>query len=143
VAWACLSSTVFCNSGSLSLSLELVLWYCNNFYSNSVLFEVKNVVTSLIGLIIVSHLSPKGSGRLNVEGLQTFNSSILDFSMTFSSLRQEIESLQTFKSLVLEIKLVFSVLRLEIVSFNLSILAFKLAFSFLRLVIESWHLLAP
>jgi hypothetical protein len=45
------------------LSLELVLWYCNNFYSNSILFEVRNVVTSLLGLVIVSHLSPKGSGR--------------------------------------------------------------------------------
>jgi hypothetical protein len=50
---------VLCISGSL----ELVLWYCNNFYSNSVLFEVRNVVTSLLGLVIVSHLSPRGSGR--------------------------------------------------------------------------------
>jgi hypothetical protein len=47
----------------LALSLELVLWYCNKFYSNSVLFEVRNVVTSLLGLVIVSHLSPKGLGR--------------------------------------------------------------------------------
>jgi phosphate starvation-inducible membrane PsiE len=46
-------------------SLELVLWYCNNSYSNSILFEVRNVVTSLLGLVIVSHLSPKGSGRFN------------------------------------------------------------------------------
>jgi hypothetical protein len=37
--------------------------YCNNIYSDSVLFEVRNVVTSLLGLVIVSHLSPKGSGR--------------------------------------------------------------------------------
>jgi hypothetical protein len=47
-------------------SLELVLWYCNNFYSNSVLFKVRNVVTSLLGLVIVSHLSLKGSGRFNL-----------------------------------------------------------------------------
>jgi hypothetical protein len=58
VAWASLSSTALCISGSL----ELVLWYCNNFYSNYVLFEVRNVVTSLLGLVIVSHLSPKGLG---------------------------------------------------------------------------------
>jgi hypothetical protein len=59
MAWASLSSTVLCISGSL----ELVLWYCNNIYSNAVLFEVRNVVTSLLGLVIVSHLTPKGSGR--------------------------------------------------------------------------------
>ena len=53
------SSTVFCISGSI----ELVLWCCNNFYSNFVLFEVRNVVTSLLGLVIVSHLSPRGLGR--------------------------------------------------------------------------------
>jgi hypothetical protein len=53
------SSTVFCISGSI----ELVLWYCNNFYSNSILFEVRNVVTSLLRLVIVSHLSPSGLGR--------------------------------------------------------------------------------
>jgi hypothetical protein len=64
VAWASLSSTALCISGSL----ELVLWYCNNFYSNSILFEVRNVVTSLVGLVIVSHLSPKGSGRFREEG---------------------------------------------------------------------------
>jgi hypothetical protein len=58
VAWASLSSTALCISGSL----ELVPWYCNNIYSNFVLFEVRNVVTSLLGLVIVSHLSPKGSG---------------------------------------------------------------------------------
>jgi hypothetical protein len=57
VAWASWSSTVLCISGSL----ELVLWYCNNFYSNSILFEVSNVFTSFLGLVIVSHLSPKGS----------------------------------------------------------------------------------
>jgi hypothetical protein len=45
------------------LSLELVPRYCNNIYSNSVLFEVRNVVTSLLGLVIISHLSPKGLGR--------------------------------------------------------------------------------
>jgi hypothetical protein len=46
-------------------SLELVPRYCNNFYRNSVLFEVRNVFTSLLGLVIVSHLSPKGSGRFS------------------------------------------------------------------------------
>jgi hypothetical protein len=61
VAWASLSPTTLYISGSL----ELVLWYCNNFYSKSVLFEVRNVVTSLLGLVIVSHLSPKGSRRFN------------------------------------------------------------------------------
>jgi hypothetical protein len=60
VAWASLSSIALCISGSL----ELVLWYCNNFYSNSVLFEVRNVVTSLLGLVIVSHLSPKDQDAL-------------------------------------------------------------------------------
>jgi hypothetical protein len=59
VAWASLSPTALCISGSL----ELVLWHCNNIYSNSVLFEVRNVVTSLLGLVIVSHLSPRGFGR--------------------------------------------------------------------------------
>jgi hypothetical protein len=63
VAWDSLSSTVLC----ISSSLELVLWYCNNIYSNSVLFEIRNVVTSLLGLVIVSHLSPKGSGRFMIE----------------------------------------------------------------------------
>jgi hypothetical protein len=29
-----------------------------------------NVVTSLLGLVIVSHLSPKGSGRFNVQCIQ-------------------------------------------------------------------------
>jgi hypothetical protein len=56
---ASLSSTAL----RISSSLELVLWYCNTIYSNSVLFEVRNVVTSLLGLVIVSHLSPKGLGR--------------------------------------------------------------------------------
>jgi hypothetical protein len=51
VAWASLSSTALCNSGSL----ELVLWYCKNFYLSFVLFEVRNVVTSLLGIGIVSH----------------------------------------------------------------------------------------
>jgi hypothetical protein len=50
---------------------------------------------------------------VDVDGLQTFNSSILDFNLALSSLRQEIESLQTFKSLTLETKLPFSFLRLE------------------------------
>jgi hypothetical protein len=53
---------------------------------------------------------------VDVDGLQTFNSSTLDFNLAFSSLRQEIESLQTFKSLTLETKLAFSFLRLEIES---------------------------
>jgi hypothetical protein len=39
-------------------SLELVLWCSNDFIQNSVLFEVRNVVTSLLGLVVVSHLSP-------------------------------------------------------------------------------------
>jgi hypothetical protein len=55
VAWASLSSTALCIFGSL----ELVLLYCNNSYSNSILFEVRNVVTSFLGLVIVSYLSPK------------------------------------------------------------------------------------
>jgi hypothetical protein len=58
---------------------------------------------------------------VDVEGLQTLNSSILDFNMTFSFLRQEMQSLQTFKSLTLE---------------------FNLAFSFLRLEIDSWQMLS-
>jgi hypothetical protein len=62
VAWASFSPTALCISGSL----ELVLWYCNNFYSNSILFEVRNVFTSLLGLVIVSYLSPRGLGRFNV-----------------------------------------------------------------------------
>ena len=45
--------------GSLS---SLYPRYCNNIYSDSILFEVRNVVTSLLGLVIVSHLSPKESG---------------------------------------------------------------------------------
>jgi hypothetical protein len=53
---------------------------------------------------------------VDVDGLQAFNSSILAFNLTFSSLRQEIESLQTFNSLTLETKLAFSFLRLEIES---------------------------
>jgi hypothetical protein len=61
MVWASLSSTAL-----VILALELVLWYCNNFYSNSVLFEVRNVVTSLLGLIFVSHLSFKGPGRFSV-----------------------------------------------------------------------------
>jgi hypothetical protein len=44
-------------------SLELAFWYCNNYIKDSVLFEEMNVFTSLLGLVIVSHLSPKGSGR--------------------------------------------------------------------------------
>jgi hypothetical protein len=68
VAWATLSSAALCISGSL----KLVPWYCNNFYSNSILFEVRNVVTSLLGLVIVSHLSPKdrdASGGIRAIGL--------------------------------------------------------------------------
>jgi hypothetical protein len=37
--------------------------------------------------------------QVDVDGLQTFNSSILAFKLTFSSLRQEIESLQMLSSL--------------------------------------------
>jgi hypothetical protein len=33
------------------------------FNSNSVLIEVRNMFTSLLGLVIVSHLSPRGLGR--------------------------------------------------------------------------------
>jgi hypothetical protein len=61
VAWA----SIFSYCASYSGSLELVPRYCNNLYLNSVLFEVRNVFTSLLGLVIVSHLSPKGSGRFN------------------------------------------------------------------------------
>jgi hypothetical protein len=53
---------------------------------------------------------------VDVEGLQTFNSSILALNLAFSSLRQEMESLQIFYSLTLEIKLAFSFLMLEIES---------------------------
>jgi hypothetical protein len=70
VAWASLSSTTFCFSGPL----ELVPWYCNNFYSNSVLFEVRNVITSLLGLVIVSHLSPRGLGRFTSQSRSSVES---------------------------------------------------------------------
>jgi hypothetical protein len=53
---------------------------------------------------------------VDVEGLQAFNSSVLEFNMAFSFLREKIESLQTFKFSILETKLAFSVLRLEIES---------------------------
>jgi hypothetical protein len=59
VAWA----SIFSYCASYFGSLELVPRYCNNLYINSVLFEVRNVFTSLVGLVFVSHLSPKGSGR--------------------------------------------------------------------------------
>jgi hypothetical protein len=59
VAWA----SIFSYRVSYFGSLELVPQYCDNLYLNSVLFEVRNVVTSLLGLVIVSHLSPKGPGR--------------------------------------------------------------------------------
>jgi hypothetical protein len=59
VAWASTFSYCALYSGSL----ELVPRHCNNLYLNSVLFEVRNVFTSLLGLVIVSHLSPKGSGH--------------------------------------------------------------------------------
>jgi hypothetical protein len=59
VAWA----SIFSYYASYFGSLELVPRYCNNLYLNSVLFKVRNVFTSLLGLVIVSHLSPKGSGR--------------------------------------------------------------------------------
>jgi hypothetical protein len=61
VAWA----SIFSYYASYFGSLELVPRYCNNLYLNSVLFEVRNVFTSLLGQVIVSHLSPKGSGRFN------------------------------------------------------------------------------
>jgi hypothetical protein len=61
---------VFCISGSI----ELVLWYCNNFYSNYVLFEVRNVVTRLLGLVIVSHLSPRGLGHFTIPTEDTHES---------------------------------------------------------------------
>jgi hypothetical protein len=59
VAWA----SIFSYCASYFGSLELVPRYCNNLYLNFVLFEVRNVFTSLLGLVIVSHLSSKGSGR--------------------------------------------------------------------------------
>ena len=62
VAWASLSSTAFYK---FWLTLKLVPWYCNNIYPDSILFEVRNVVTSLLGLVIVSHLSPRGLGRFS------------------------------------------------------------------------------
>ena len=61
VAWA----SIFSYCASYFGSLELVPRYCNNLYLNSVLFEVRNVFTSLLRLVIVSHLSPKGSGRFS------------------------------------------------------------------------------
>jgi hypothetical protein len=39
------------------------------FIQNSVLFEVRNVVTSLLGLVVVSHLSPKGSRRFKLRAM--------------------------------------------------------------------------
>jgi hypothetical protein len=65
VAWA----SIFYYCALYSGSLELVPQYCNNSYLNSVLFEVRNVVTSLLGLVIVSHLSPKGLGRFSFQKL--------------------------------------------------------------------------
>jgi hypothetical protein len=56
---------------------------------------------------------------IDVDGLQVFNSSILAFNLTFSSLRQEIELLQTFNFSILEIKLAFLVLRLETESWQM------------------------
>jgi hypothetical protein len=69
VAWVSLSSIALYILGSL----KLVPRYCNNIYSNYVLFEVRNVVTSLLGLVIVSHLSPKGSGRFIRPGMNKEN----------------------------------------------------------------------
>jgi hypothetical protein len=63
VAWA----SIFSYCASYFGSLELVPRYCNNLYLNSILFEVRNVFTSLLGLVIVSHLSPKGSGRFTTS----------------------------------------------------------------------------
>jgi hypothetical protein len=53
---------------------------------------------------------------VDVDGLQIFNSSILEFNLAFSSLRQIIESLQAFNFSILETSLSFSILRLEIES---------------------------
>jgi hypothetical protein len=75
-------------------------------------------MSSLIASILTSlHLvQMETCSTVDVDGLQTFNSSILAFNMAFSSLRQEIESLQTFNFSILKFKLAFSVLRLEIES---------------------------
>jgi hypothetical protein len=43
------------------------------FYLNSVLFEVRNVFTSLLGLVIVPHLSPKESERFSFGPARTLN----------------------------------------------------------------------
>jgi hypothetical protein len=59
MVWA----SIFFYCALYSGSLELVPPYCYNSYLNSVLFEETNVFTSLLGLVIVSHLSPKGLGR--------------------------------------------------------------------------------
>jgi hypothetical protein len=56
---------------------------------------------------------------VDVEGLQTFNFSILSLSLAFSSLRQIIESLQTFSFSILETKFSFSILRQEIESLHM------------------------
>jgi hypothetical protein len=69
VAWASTFSYCALYSGSL----ELVPRYCNNLYLNSILFEVRNVFTSLLGLVIVSHLSPKGLGRFKTASKLPFN----------------------------------------------------------------------
>jgi hypothetical protein len=80
VAWASLSSITLCISGSL----ELVLWYCNNFYSNSILFEVRNVVTSLLGLVIISHLSPRELGRFSEFWVKVFTAAAGSFTRASS-----------------------------------------------------------
>jgi hypothetical protein len=51
MAWA----SIFSYCASYFGSLEFVPRYCNNLYLNSVLFEVRNVFTSLLALVIVSH----------------------------------------------------------------------------------------
>jgi hypothetical protein len=86
--WACgipsvftqiyLSSTVLCISGSL----ELVPWYCNNIYLNSVLFEVRNVITSLLGLVIVSHLKRMEHVLFDQSHIGSWG---LDHSLTYRS----------------------------------------------------------
>ena len=95
MAWASLSSTALVISGSL----ELVLWYCNNFYSNSILFEVKNVVTSLLGLVIVSHLSPKGSGRFS--GASPLEATLLHHeAATLLNLHAQAVAVQNIRTLI-------------------------------------------
>jgi hypothetical protein len=54
------------------------------------------IASILISLHLVQIVT---CSTVDVDGLQTFNSSILAFKLAFSSLRQEIESLQMLSSL--------------------------------------------